>query len=163
MESGGKQGGMSGGSKMHGGMRGGGMPQMMMEMMQNVKEMQQGMKQMGKGMKGKCEMMGQGTETFSVDVVQDNNDIVVYADLAGYDKKNISLSIDDDSLTIVAKREEIPHSGATYAQERPFEVERTIELPSSVKDAKEALIKATYQNGVLEVRLPSSAKKVKIE
>jgi len=118
---------------------------------------------MGRGMKCGGGMTGAGTEAFPVDIVQDNNDIVVYADLAGYEKENIIISVEDDSLSIIAKRKNIPHSGATYVQERPSEAERRIDLPSSVKEVKEDMIRATYQNGVLEVRLPSLAKKIKIE
>lgn len=89
-----------------------------------------------------------------VDIVEDGNELVIIADLAGFDKKEISLRINDSVLTISATREPVEHAGTAYWKQRPLKIEKKIHLPIKIKEGEEALGKATYENGVLEIRIP---------
>ena len=89
-----------------------------------------------------------------VDIVEDDNELVIIADLAGFDKKDISLRINDNVLTISATREPVEHAGTSYWKQRPLRVEKKIHLPIKIKEGEEALGKATYEKGVLEIRIP---------
>jgi len=89
-----------------------------------------------------------------VDIVEDGNELVIIADLAGFDKKNINLRINDSVLTISATREPVEHAGTSYWKQRPLKIEKKIHLPIKIKEGEEALGKATYEKGVLEIRIP---------
>jgi len=89
-----------------------------------------------------------------VDIVEDGNELVIVADLAGFDKKDISLRINDSVLTISATREPVEHVGTSYWKQRPLKIEKKVHLPIKIKEDEEALGKATYEKGVLEIRIP---------
>lgn len=91
-----------------------------------------------------------------MDVVDDGDEILVVADLPGFDKEEITLSVTEKALTISATREqdESDESEAYVRRERSSEsVRRTVSLPSMV-DSDEA--SASYKNGVLTVTLPKT-------
>jgi len=86
-----------------------------------------------------------------VDVYETDNEVVVVAELPGVDKEDIQLNLYDRTLEIKAeaRREEA---------ERPYRLERRyvgfytkVSLPAEVDPSK---AKATFRNGVLEVKLP---------
>ncbi|MEM2760013.1 MAG: archaeal heat shock protein Hsp14 [Nitrososphaerales archaeon] len=98
-----------------------------------------------------------------VDIVEDGNELLIVADLAGFDKKNITLKINDSTLSITAAREPIEHAGTSYWQQRPLKIEKKIHLPMKIKEGEEALGKAKYANGVLEIRIPISGGTIAIQ
>ena len=99
-----------------------------------------------------------------IDVCETDEEIIVFADIPGVEKENIKLNATEDSLEIKAeKRGEKKMEKAEYElRERKYlGFYRLISLPVKV-DASKA--KATYKNGVLEVRLPKieAAKRVSV-
>ncbi|MFW5918059.1 MAG: archaeal heat shock protein Hsp14 [Haloferacaceae archaeon] len=92
----------------------------------------------------------------SVDVAETDEEVTVTADLPGYGKDDIDISVRDGRLTIRAEQQE-----ATEREEETYhrrervhrEINRTLRLPAEV-DEEEA--SATYQNGVLTVTLPKT-------
>ncbi len=93
----------------------------------------------------------------SADISETDSEYIVKADLPGVDKKNINVSLDKNVLTINGER--------TYNEETKDEkrhriesffgsFERSFTLPGDVKSEK---IKASYTDGVLDIRLPKSA------
>ena len=90
----------------------------------------------------------------AVDIVEDGSSLLVIADLAGFDKKDISLKINDSVLTISATRDPVEHAGSSYWKQRPLKIEKKVYLPIKIKEGEEALGKATYEKGVLEIRIP---------
>jgi HSP20 family molecular chaperone IbpA len=90
----------------------------------------------------------------AVDIVEDGNSLLIVADLAGFDKKDISLRINDSVLTINASRDPVEHAGSSYWKQRPLKIEKKVHLPIKIKEGEEALGKATYEKGVLEIRIP---------
>jgi len=95
---------------------------------------------------------------FPVDVMEDEESIKVVADLPGFKKENIEIYVEDGYLVIKARRkEEVEEKGKGYIrQERKYgEVQRRIVLPAEINVEG---VKASYNNGVLEVILPKTEK-----
>ena len=95
---------------------------------------------------------------FDVDVAETDDEVVVTADLPGFDREEISVSVSDRSLTLRAEHDhseerESGDEGASYVhrERRHQSVSRSIPLPADV-DADAA--HATYRNGVLTVSMP---------
>ncbi|MFW5978344.1 MAG: Hsp20/alpha crystallin family protein [Halohasta sp.] len=90
----------------------------------------------------------------SVDVADRGDELVVTADLPGFEPDDIDLRVERESLTVSAEyeAEETEESGQFHRQERRREsVRRQLPLPESV-EAQDA--SASYNNGVLTVTLP---------
>ena len=90
------------------------------------------------------------------DIIENEDDFVIEAELPGYSKENISIELEDDELVITAKRggEKKPdNSGARYVMKERTgaDVSRTFRV-----DRKhiEDNVKAAYLNGILTVTLP---------
>jgi HSP20 family protein len=103
----------------------------------------------------------------AVDVFEEKDDIVVKAEIPGMDKDNIEVNLTDHTLTIKGekKKEEEIKEENYYRSERSHGLFfRTLELPKDVHADK---VKATFKNGVLEVRMPKTeeakAKEVKVK
>jgi HSP20 family protein len=103
----------------------------------------------------------------TVDLFEEKADVVVKAELPGVDKDNIQVNLTDHTLTIKGekKKEEEVKEENYYRSERSYgSFFRTIDLPTDVHADK---VKATFKNGVLEVRMPKTeeakAKEVKVK
>jgi len=97
-------------------------------------------------------------ETFPVDVIDEGDSIKIVADLPGFNKEDIEIWVEDGDLVIKAVRKEEKEERAEnyIRRERRFgEVYRKIAIPMEVDVDK---IKATYNNGVLEIVLPKTEK-----
>jgi HSP20 family protein len=92
----------------------------------------------------------------AVDVVEEKDGYLIKADLPGLTKEDVSVSLQDNYLTIKGeKKHETETKEAHYYRcERSYgSFTRTIELPTSV-DAKK--IDAHFKDGVLSVKLPKT-------
>ena len=107
--------------------------------------------------------------TPAVDVYEEKDEIVVKAELPGMDKNDIEVNISDSELTLKGqkKKEEKIEEENYYRCERSYGAFlRSVELPKDVQADK---IKASFKNGILEVRLPKTEEaktreiKVKVE
>jgi HSP20 family protein len=103
----------------------------------------------------------------AVDVFEEKDDIVVKAEIPGMDKDNIEVHLMDHTLTLKGekKKEEEVKEENYYRSERSYgSFFRTVELP---KDVHADMVKATFKNGVLEVRMPKTeeakAKEIKVK
>ncbi|NOZ67939.1 MAG: Hsp20/alpha crystallin family protein [Deferribacteres bacterium] len=95
-----------------------------------------------------------------IDVVENDKEIKVKAELPGMDEKDIEVSINEDTLTIRGeKKEEQEDKGKDYYRmERSYgSFTRTIPLPVEVETDK---AEAKFKKGVLTVTLPKTAKAV---
>lgn len=108
-------------------------------------------------------------EAPAVDLFEDKNEIVIKAELPGMEKENVEVKLTDHMLTIKGekKKEEEVKEENYYRSERSYgSFIRTLELPADVHADK---VKASFKNGVLEVRLPKTEEaktkevKVKVE
>jgi HSP20 family protein len=100
----------------------------------------------------------------SVEVKENDKEVIVTAEVPGVKKGDISIHIQDNHLEIkaetkVEKKEE--KEGYVYQERRKGSFFRSLELPSSVNANK---TKAEYKNGILTLTLPKTvrAKKTKI-
>jgi HSP20 family protein len=89
----------------------------------------------------------------ALDVWETENELVYAFDLPGIPEDKVSIEFEDGALTVSAERErEETRSGDGYHRyERRFGTfQRTISLPAGVKESD---VKASYENGVLELRV----------
>lgn len=96
------------------------------------------------------------TQLPAMDVWETDQDVIVRADIPGVDPDNIEIYTTEDSLRIqaeITKEEEKTERGYYRAERRYGRFERLIDLPAEVKPQN---AKATFNNGVLEVRLPKT-------
>ena len=96
------------------------------------------------------------TMTPRVDMYEEDNQVIVKAELPGIAKKDIDISLEDDVLTIKAEKKEETEEGEKetthYTRERRFgQYVRRMTLPGKV-DAEN--VTATLKKGVLEIKLP---------
>jgi HSP20 family protein len=103
--------------------------------------------------------------SINLDVYEEKDEIVAKAEVPGLEKDDIEVSITDSTLTIKGekKKEEEVKEEDYYHLERSYgSFVRAVELPREVKTDK---IKATFKNGVLEIRMPKTeeAKKKEIK
>ncbi|MCS6925835.1 MAG: Hsp20/alpha crystallin family protein [Candidatus Binatia bacterium] len=85
----------------------------------------------------------------------EDGELVVKADLPGIDPKDVSISVTGNQLTIEGerKREEKKEKKNYFYRELQYgKFSRTMTLPSGVETDK---IKATYKDGVLDIRMPA--------
>ncbi len=91
-----------------------------------------------------------------IDVVENDKDIRVSAELPGMDEKDIDVTLTKDTLTLKGeKKEEKEEKGKDYyRKERSYgSFSRTIPLHSEIKTDK---VKAEFKKGVLTINLPKT-------
>jgi HSP20 family protein len=100
--------------------------------------------------------MQHATWGLAVDVVENKDDFIVKASLPGVNPDDIDVSYTDDTLTIrgeVKSDNEIKENQYHLRERRYGTFARSITLPTKIKgDA----IEASYENGVLNLRLPKT-------
>jgi HSP20 family protein len=93
-----------------------------------------------------------------MDVVDRENEVLVKAEIPGVDKKDIDISVGEDTVTIKGetRHEEKEEKGDYYRCEISHGAfSRTIALPAVVDGAK---AKANFKDGMLELTLPKTEK-----
>ena len=101
----------------------------------------------------------------TVDIEETGEEFILRADLPGVPQKEVKVSLMGDTLTIrgVRKYETNGNQGTVHRVERVYGTfERSFTLGSPVRNDR---VKATYRDGVLEVRVPKAeeAKQREIE
>ena len=110
-------------------------------------------------MSGQFDQMGgfdrsaMGARPFDVDVSEHDDEVVVTADLPGFERDDIGVSVSGRTLTIRADRESTTETDGEYVrhERRNESVRRSISLPEDVAEDEAS---ASYKNGVLTVSLP---------
>ncbi|HEX7054982.1 MAG TPA: Hsp20/alpha crystallin family protein [Burkholderiales bacterium] len=90
----------------------------------------------------------------NVDVIDRDDEVVVRAELPGYRKEDVEVSVSGNTLTLSGetRREEREEKGSYYRAEiARGAFSRTLALPAEVDDAK---ARASMKDGVLELTLP---------
>ena len=113
--------------------------------------------------------MGRWSETFvpSVDVKEEDDQVVVSAELPGLDQKDVDVEVTQDSVRIAGekKHEEEKKEKGYYRKESAYgSFERIIDLPTPIDEDR---AEAEFSKGVLTIRLPKSeqakSKRKKVE
>jgi len=107
---------------------------------------------MGRGF----ELMGTQQTQVAVDIADDDEEFTLTADLPGFDREDIELTVDDSVVTIAAEhsydQDETSDDGSyLHRERRTASVQRRVRLPEAVDDEAAS---AAYHNGVLTVSLP---------
>lgn len=99
-----------------------------------------------------------GSARFAVDVIEANDQFVITADLPGFAKDQVSVSVEDSVLTIDATRDAVDHSESTvHVRERPADdVSRKFKVPSAYDTTQ---VDAKLEHGVLTLTLPKREEK----
>ena len=93
----------------------------------------------------------------NMDVIDRDKEILVKAELPGFDKKDLDISITNRQLIIKAETctENKEEKGDYLKQEiSRNEIYRSVLLPADVDDSK---VKTSFKNGVLELTIPKQA------
>lgn len=89
-----------------------------------------------------------------VELVEEDDEFVLTAELPGLSKEDVNVSVDDDILTLRGEKKterEVAHD-RTHIREREYGTfERSFTLPRNVEAAK---IRADFHDGVMEIHLP---------
>jgi HSP20 family protein len=96
-----------------------------------------------------------------IDVVETDKEVVATVEMPGLEKSDIKINLTEDKLEISAdtkKEEEKKEKGYIYKERRSGSYFRSISLPSTV-DPDNA--NATYNNGVLEIKMQKTEVKKK--
>ncbi len=84
------------------------------------------------------------------DIKETAQEYLMDVEMAGFDKKDISMKFENGYLTISAKKNESEESVKYVRRERAYSCSRSYYLG----DVNEKLIKAKYENGVLQIVVP---------
>jgi len=104
-----------------------------------------------------------GVMSPDVDIFEDGNDVVVKAEMPGMKKENIDVNLTNDMITVSGekKKEEKVEKKDYYRVERSYgSFTRSFRLPKEVQSDK---AKATFKDGVLELRVPKTAEAISKE
>lgn len=82
-----------------------------------------------------------------IDVLEDKDEIAVFAEFAGFDRKNLRIVVKNQKLTLSAK-----------TSERKYH--KSLNLPKRVIPET---LSTTYKNGVLEIRLKKALEKETVD
>ena len=98
-----------------------------------------------------------GTWAPVVDIFEMGDDLVIRAEVAGLEKDDVEISVENNTLTLRGERNREPQleEKDAYRLERSFGIfTRSFILPKTVDSTR---ISASYKNGVLELKIPKVA------
>jgi HSP20 family molecular chaperone IbpA len=93
------------------------------------------------------------TATPSVDIYENDNEILLYADMPGVHKDDVTINIENGKLSISGVRRLDQHGVSNWAEFVDVEYVRSFSIPQSIKVEDVA---ATLKDGVLTLHLPKS-------
>ncbi len=96
-----------------------------------------------------------------ITMYEDNGEITIEADLPGFNKDKIKVTVESNAVIIRAERE-IKPEGNVFENQRPEGIFKRIALPLEIDN--DANYTATYTDGLLTLKIPvKNVKTVKIE
>jgi HSP20 family protein len=112
--------------------------------------------EMSRFMNGLLDGQGRSVQSWvpALDVWETDSDVVYAFDLPGIPEDAITIEVKDDTLTVSAEREKtegVSDNGFYRYERRYGTFARAVGLPKGVDQDR---IAASYENGVLEVRVP---------
>jgi HSP20 family molecular chaperone IbpA len=94
----------------------------------------------------------------AIDMYEDENGLIVKIDLPGFKRDEIKISVEEDILSIRAKRTEPEDErlGTILYKQRPVQIDKRISLPIPIKEGEKVTGTAIYSDGVVTLRIPIS-------
>lgn len=94
----------------------------------------------------------------AIDMYEDESGLIVKIDLPGFKKDEIKISVEEDILSIRAKRmeQEDERLGTILYKQRPVQIDKRISLPIPIKEGEKVTGTAIYSDGVVTLRIPIS-------
>jgi len=93
-------------------------------------------------------------DSYPVDISEEDDRVLVDAEMPGFKNQEIDVSINDDLLSIQAERTSEAPKGRPFLQERRFtRLQRTFRLPSAVDPDS---VEAKLEGGVLHMEMKKS-------
>jgi HSP20 family protein len=94
----------------------------------------------------------------AIDMYEDENGLIVKIDLPGFKRDEIKISVEEDILSIRAKRMEPEDErlGTILYKQRPVQIDKRISLPIPIKEGEKVTGTAIYSDGVVTLRIPIS-------
>ena len=97
----------------------------------------------------------------AVTISEDAGELVVEADMPGFDKKDIKVKLDRNALVIQGSRK-MEQKNTVLLNQRPESIFKRVSLPYDIDPGAD--LTAKYLNGVLTVRVPvKGVKTVKVD
>ena len=94
-----------------------------------------------------------------IDMHLNNENLKVVIDIPGFSKKDIELSLCCDILSIKAKKViDEKDSKTLISNQRPNMINKKVRLPIEIKEGKEKIESAKYEDGVLVLVIPVTKK-----
>jgi HSP20 family protein len=95
---------------------------------------------------------GELTGAYPVDVREEDGKLIVDAEMPGFRREEVDVSIDNGVLTITAERKPEQTKGTRHLTERRCtRVERSFTLPAPVDESR---VQAKLEHGLLHLELP---------
>jgi HSP20 family molecular chaperone IbpA len=88
-----------------------------------------------------------------VDIYENSDEILLYADMPGVAKEDITVNVDNGKLTISGVRKLAAAGAANWAEFGDVEYSRIFSVPQAIDVAK---VNAELRDGVLKLHLPKS-------
>ncbi len=102
-------------------------------------------------------LFGNFSNVMKTDVKNTENGYELAIEMAGYDKQDISLELNDGYITVSAKRSSVDENKNDYIKrERSVSCKRSYFVGDNVSEED---IKAKYENGVLSISVPKAKEK----
>ena len=94
-----------------------------------------------------------------IDMHLNDENLKVVIDIPGFSKKDIELSLCGDILSIKAKKIiDEKNSKTLISNQRPNMINKKVRLPIEIKEGKEKIESAKYEDGVLVLVIPVTKK-----
>lgn len=104
-----------------------------------------------------CACESESHSAMSVDIKEDDDKVVIKADLPGMEQKDIGVNVENGILTLSGERKFTKEEKQDdyYRMERSYgKFSRSFRVPSTIDVTN---VQAAYKNGELEVTLPKAA------
>ena len=88
-----------------------------------------------------------------VDIYENENEILLHADMPGVSKEDVSVNIDNGTLLLSGVRRVETAGTANWEEFGPVEYKRTFSVPQTIELGK---VNAELKDGVLQLHLPKS-------
>src|SRR5665213_3271082 len=93
--------------------------------------------------------------TPGVNIFETKDGYVLEAEMPGVNKEGLNVSLEDNVLTIVGRRQPAPEAGLLYRESRPADFRRVFELDPSIEHSRST---AKIDQGILVLTLPKTEK-----